>query len=156
MAQTRMNGMMMEGPALPVTPGKVEDVTYWQTATNVASVAADFAGLNTANAHLCDSTPDSDTSSLMVAAKANSKIVVSEVSVTQTGGTTGYVGTLCQAGETADIIQFACGQYGQARFNSMFELEENKGLVLCRAQGEDDGATNDANCVTVWYTYVPA
>jgi len=151
----RKNGFDLQGPALPVSPEAVSDSTFWSTATDVVSTASDFAGLDTSKTHL-QATPATATSSIMVPAKADHKIVVNEISVTQTGGNTGYIGTIAQTGETADIIQFACGQYGQARFDSMFELETNTGLVLYRAQGESGGVTADANCVTVWYTYVPS
>jgi hypothetical protein len=139
---------------MPVAPALVRDGVYWSTKTDVASVVGQFAGMTTSNTHL-QTTPALNTSSIMVPAVAGKKIIVNEISVTQTGGAIGYVGTVAQEGETADIVQFACGQYGQARFNSMFELEVNKGLVLYRAQGETNGgATADANCVTVWYAYV--
>ena len=150
-----MNGMFMQGPAVPVHPENVQSSVYWKTAVDVVSTTDDFAGLNTANTHL-QATPSSDTSSIMVAGVANKKIVVNEIAVNQTGSTTGYVGTLAQEGETADIIQFACGQYGQATFDSVFELEAGKGLVLYRAQGATNSATADANIVNVYYTYVDA
>ena len=151
----RQNGMMMQGPAIPQSPEMVKAGTYWQTATDVASIAAQFADLNAGNAHLQD-TPTVNTSAILVEGKAGYKIVVNEISVTQTGGTSGYVGTLAQEGETSDIIQFAAGQYGQARFEAMFELETDKDLVLYRAQGEDGGVTVDVNLVTVFYAYIPS
>ena len=143
----------MQGPAVPMSPEMVQAGTYWSTVVNSVSTASDFAGLDTSENHL-QATPAAGTSSILVEGVPGKKIVVNEVSVTQTGGTTGYVGTLAQEGETSDIIQFAAGQYGQARFEATFELETDKSLILYRAQGETGGVTNDVNIVTVFYTYV--
>ena len=147
------NGMMMQGPAVPQSPEVVQGGTYWSTATDIASVGSQFADLNTSNDHL-QNTPTTGTSAILVSGTPGYKIVVNEISVTQTGGAVGYVGTLAQEDETTDIIQFAAGQYGQARFEALFELDTDKDLILYRAQGEDDGVLSSANIVTVFYTYV--
>ena len=147
------NGMMMQGPAVPLSPEMVQAGTYWSTATDGAAVASQFAGLNASNDHL-QATPTATTSAIIVSGTPGYKIVVNEISITQTGGTTGYVGTLAQEDETTDILQFAAGQYGQARFETLFELDADKDLILYRAQGETGGVTNDVNLVTVFYTYV--
>ena len=144
----------MQGAALPVSPEKVHAATYWSTAVDAVSTASDFAGMDTANAHLQDTADPGVTDRVLVEGLPGKKIVVNEVSITQTGGATGYVGTLAQEGETSDIIQFAAGQYGQARFEANFELETDKDLILYRAKGETGGATVDVNIVTVFYTYI--
>ena len=157
-----MNGMMQQGPAGNDNPERIRAATFWRTAHDTVSDTSSFAGMDTNAAHLQSvggTAPFGGvvagvTDSIMVPALADHKIVVQEISVTQTGGTTGYVGTLAQDGEESDIIQFTAGQYGQARFGAIFELEVNKGLKLYRAQGEGAGPTSDVNIVSVYYDYV--
>lgn len=151
-----MNGMMMQGPSMPRRPVEVIENTFWGSVSDAVSVTADFAGMDTDADHLqlAAGVVTGTTDRLLLPGRPGYKIVVNEVSVSQTGGTPGYVGTLAQDGETSDIIQFVAGQYGQARFEAIFELEVNTGLRLYRAQGISGTINDDINVVTVFYSYV--
>tara|TARA_R110000824_G_scaffold70127_1_gene180252 strand:+ start:5067 stop:5540 length:474 start_codon:yes stop_codon:yes gene_type:complete len=151
-----MNGMMMQGPSMPRRPGEVIANTFWGSVSDAVSVTADFAGMDTGADHLqlAAGVVGGTTDRMLLPGRPNHKIVVNEVSVSQAGGAPGYVGTLAQEGETSDIIQFVAGQYGQARFEAIFELEVGKGLMLYRAQGIAGTVNDDVNVVTVFYSYV--
>ena len=153
MAQTRMNGMFMQGPA-GINRERLQS-EFASTVTESAYQAAAFAGLNAGNTHL-QASPDTNTSSVIIAALADHKLVIWEIAAMTTGGAGDFTGTFAASGSDDDLFVYTGTQYSEARWQTKIVLPENTALIHYRCAGNTGSATSDLNTVTVAYTYIPA
>jgi hypothetical protein len=127
---------------------------YNSVYTENASNAASFAGYTAGNTHL-QTTPTADTSSVVVSATANQRVVITGLVAhsNQNNVALGTLGTFAAEGSDDDLLIYQSSGYGNFYASNLnIPLPKGKDLIHYRVRG----VTGGLNSVSVTYKVVPA